>query len=110
MTTSREAKIGDNGSLNSAETKKFKGFVSEVERVAQEMRDLSSERASVYKRAKEEGFDTKALKEVIRLRRLDNEHRSALLNTVDAYMDALGMLADTPLGQAAMERDGVAAP
>lgn len=110
MTAPREAKIRDNGNLNPTETKKFKGFVSEIERVAQEMRDLSSERAGIYKRAKEEGFDTKAVKEVIRLRRLDNENRAALLNTVDAYMDALGMLADTPLGQAAMARDGVAAP
>ena len=110
MTAPREATIGDNGNLNPAETKKFKGFVTEIERVAQEMRDLSSERAGIYKRAKDEGYDTKALKEVIRLRRLDNEHRTGLLNTIDAYMDALGMLADTPLGEAAMARAGVAAP
>jgi uncharacterized protein (UPF0335 family) len=109
MATERESRIGDNKSLTDTETKKFKGYVSEIERLAQEMRDLSSERAGVYKRAKEEGFDNKAIKEVIRLRRLDNESREHLLDTVDNYMHALGMLADTPLGQAAMHRDGVTA-
>lgn len=106
MASEREARIGDNKSLTDVETKKFRGYISEIERLATEMRDLSSERATVYKRAKEEGFDTKAIKEVIRLRRLDNESREALLDRVDNYMHSLGMLADTPLGQAAMARDG----
>jgi uncharacterized protein (UPF0335 family) len=103
--TDSEARIGHNGSLSAAESKKFKGFVSEIERVSQEMRDLSGERAAIYKRAKEEGFDTRAVREVLRMRRLPDETRTTLLNTVDAYMDTLGMLADTPLGMAAIDRE-----
>ncbi len=108
----REAKVGDNSNPPMSEAdkrKKLKGYVAEIEGVDQQTRDLSSDRAAIYKRAKAEGLDNKALKEVIRLRRLQPEARNLLLDNVDEYMAALGMLADTPLGQAAMAREGVSA-
>lgn len=107
----REATIGDNsGQLSEADKrKKLKGFVAEIENVDQQIRDLSSDRAQIYKRAKADGLDNKAVKEVIRFRRMTPENRNVFIDTVDDYMNALGMLADTPLGKAAMERDGVAA-
>jgi len=103
------AKIGHNSNLTAAERKQLSAFVDEIEAVDQQARDLSSERAGIYKRAKGQGFDNKAVKELVKLRRMKPEARNLLLDTVDAYMSALGMLADTPLGQAAMERDGVTA-
>jgi len=102
-----EPKIGHNSNLNSSEKKKLEGYVREIEHVDQQARDLGSDRAQIYKRAKAEGFDNKAVRELIRLRRMQPEMRNLLLDTVDVYMSALGMLADTPLGQAAMARDGV---
>jgi uncharacterized protein (UPF0335 family) len=102
------ARIGHNSNMTAAQGEKFRGFVAEIERLEEEMRSLASDRGNIYKRAKSEGFDTKALREAIRLRRMNDEARNAFMNAVDAYLDALGMLADTPLGQAAMERDGVA--
>ena len=112
MARQREAKIGDNSGPAMSEAdkrKKLKGYVDEIEHVDQQVRDLSSDRAAIYKRAKAEGLDNKALKEVIRFRRMQPEARNLFFDTVDDYMAALGMLADTPLGQAAMHRDGVPA-
>ena len=107
MAKAREARMGDNSGLSESDKKrKLKAYVDEIEGVDQQVRDLSSDRAQIYKRAKAEGMDNKALKEVVRLRRMQPEARNLLLDTVDDYMAALGMLADTPLGQAAMAREG----
>ena len=84
---------------------KLAGFVAEIERVDMEAREIASERRGIYKSAKEQGFDTKAIKAVIAARRVEKTKRESLQNTIDAYMHALGMLADTPLGQAAMSRE-----
>lgn len=104
-----EAKIGDNSNLTADETKKLKKYVAEIERVGAEIRELSSERAQIYKSAKEDGLDNRVLKETVKLRRMPAEQLNAHLNRVDAFLHALGMLADLPLGQAAMAREGVGA-
>jgi uncharacterized protein (UPF0335 family) len=104
-----EARIGHNSNLNESETKKLKGIIREVERIDAQVRELASERGNIYKRAKQDGFDTKALKETIKLRRLNLEHRLAHLNSLDAYLEALGDLKGTPLGDAALKREGLPA-
>lgn len=100
-----DVKIGHNSNLSGEERERLSGFVSEIERVDQQVCDLTSERGGIYKRAKEQGFDTKALKHVLKLRRMESAQRSAFENSVDAYTSALGMLAGTPLGDAAVSRE-----
>jgi uncharacterized protein (UPF0335 family) len=97
--------IGHNSNLTGDQREKLAGFVAEIERVDMEAREIASERGGIYKSAKEQGFDTKALKAVIAARRLEKTERESRQNTIDAYMHALGMLADTPLGKAAMSRE-----
>lgn len=96
------AKIGHNSNLNQDEKVKLSGMISEIERIDQQARDISSERGTLYKSAKEAGFDTKALKRVIQLRRMEKTKRDELEAAVDAYMHAMGDFVTTPLGQAAM--------
>lgn len=59
----------------------------------------------VYAEAKGNGFDVKALRSVIRLRKQDADERREQEAILETYMHALGMLADTPLGAAAVARD-----
>lgn len=99
------APIGHNSQVTGEAKKKLEGFVSEIERVDADVRELTSERGLIYKAAKEQGFDTKALREVIRLRRMTADKRKERETLVEAYMHALGMLSDTPLGRAAMQRE-----
>jgi uncharacterized protein (UPF0335 family) len=96
------AAIGHNSNINDAEKKKLGGYIQEIERVDAEVRELTSERGNIYKSAKEAGFDTKALKRVIVLRRMEKSKREEHEAAVDAYMVAMGDFASTPLGQAAM--------
>ena len=76
-------------------------FVDRIERLEGEIVELQYNRSEVYKDAKAESFDTKALRMLIRERRMDATKRAALAETLDQYRHALGDLAGTPLGEAA---------
>jgi uncharacterized protein (UPF0335 family) len=79
-------------------------FVQRLENLAGEKAALAQDEKDVLEEAGSYGLSKKALKEVLRLRKLDKGEREALMTDVDLYMNALGMLADTPLGEAAVKR------
>ena len=78
-------------------------IVERIEKLEDERKLLQADIKDIYTEAKSAGFDTKVLRMVIANRKKDQaelEEQQALLET---YMRALGQLADTPLGQAALE-------
>jgi uncharacterized protein (UPF0335 family) len=78
-------------------------IVERIEKLEDERKNLQADIKDIYTEAKSAGFDTKVLRMVIASRKKDQaewEEQQALLET---YMRALGQLADTPLGQAALE-------
>ncbi|MDO8596393.1 MAG: DUF2312 domain-containing protein [Sulfuricaulis sp.] len=104
----KEAKIGDNGGpLNDERKKKLAGYISEIERWEGEKATIQADVGLIFNAAKDAGFDTKAMRAVIKDRKKSKAEREAFDAVCDAYRHALGMLADLPLGQAAMARDGV---
>lgn len=82
----------------------LKAFVERVERLEEEKKALADDIRDVYAEAKGNGFDVKALRAVVKLRKQDADKRREHEAILETYMHALGMLADTPLGQAAIER------
>ena len=78
--------------------------VRDIEELLDERKTLNDRIKEIYQAAKEAGFQTPILREIIRERKLDDEVRADRYALLDAYRRALGMLADTPLGQAAMAR------
>lgn len=82
---------------------RLKSIVERIERLEEERKNLQSDIKDIYTEAKSAGFDTKVLRMVIASRKKDQaewEEQQALLET---YMKALGQLADTPLGKAALD-------
>lgn len=80
-------------------------IVERIERLEEEKAAIAVDIKDVYAEAKGTGFDPKILKQIVSLRRKDAvklREEQAILAT---YMDALGMLSDTPLGKAALARD-----
>ncbi len=78
-------------------------IVERIEKLEEERKHLQEDIKDIYTEAKSAGFDVKVLRMVIASRKKDQaewEEQQALLET---YMRALGQLADTPLGQAALE-------
>lgn len=98
-----EPKIGHNGGpINDERKKQLAGYVSEIERWEGEKATIQSDIGLIFNAAKDAGFDTKAIRAVIKDRKKSRAERDAFEAVCDAYRLALGMLADLPLGQAAM--------
>lgn len=82
----------------------IKSIVDRIELLEEEKKTIVHDIRDVYAEAKGNGFDVKALRTIIRMRKQDAQERAEMLDIIDTYMAALGMLADTPLGKAAVER------
>ncbi len=70
----------------------LKAFVERVERLEEEKKALSDDIRDVFAEAKGNGFDVKALRQVIRLRKQDKDERAEQEAILETYLQALGML------------------
>jgi len=77
-------------------------IVERIENLEQEKAAAAEAITEVYAEAKSSGFDVKILRKVIASRKKSDAERQAEQAIMDTYLHALGMLADTPLGQAAL--------
>lgn len=84
----------------------IKSIVERVERLNEEKKAIADDIRDVYAEAKGNGFDVKALRAIVRMRKQDAAERREQEAILETYMLALGMLADTPLGQAAIAKAG----
>lgn len=82
----------------------LKAFIDRLEKLEEEKSTISEDIKSVLSEAKSNGFDPKIIKKVLSLRKQDAKKRAEEQAVLAVYMDALGMLADTPLGKAAVAR------
>jgi len=71
----------------------LKAFVERVERLEEEKKAIADDIRDVYGEAKANGFDTKALRTVVRLRKQDINERKEQEAILETYLHALGMLA-----------------
>ena len=69
----------------------LKAFVERVERLEEEKKALSDDIRDVYGEAKASGFDIKALRTIVRLRKQDADERREQEAILDTYLHALGM-------------------
>jgi uncharacterized protein (UPF0335 family) len=69
----------------------LKSLVERVERLEEEKTALAGDIREVYAEAKGHGFDTKIMRQVVRLRKLDSSQREEQDTLLDLYMSALGM-------------------
>lgn len=79
-------------------------FIERIERLTEEKEGIASDIRDVYAELKGRGFDAKTVRQIIRIRKMDAAERAEQEAILELYMQALGMLADTPLGQAAMRK------
>ena len=79
---------------NETTAKQLKSFVERVERLEEEKAALASDIKEVFAEAKSVGFDTKAMRQIIRIRKQDENERQEQEAVLDVYMRALGMAPD----------------
>jgi len=82
-------------SLQSSAKDQLRAFVSRIERLEEEKAALSVDLREVYAEAKGTGFDVKALRKVISLRKLDETKRREEEAVLTTYLHALGMDAES---------------
>ena len=70
----------------------LKAFVERVERLEEEKKAIADDIRDVYAEAKANGFDVKALRMIVRLRKQDADERREQEAILETYMHALGML------------------
>lgn len=79
---------------------RLRSFVERIERLEEEKAALTSDIAEVFSEAKGTGFDVKALRQLIKLRKMDQSDRREQEEILALYCRAIGF-DTTPLGQAA---------
>ena len=70
----------------------LKAFVERVERLEEEKKAIADDIRDVYAEAKGTGFDVKALRTIVRLRKQDVDERKEQDAILETYMHALGMI------------------
>jgi uncharacterized protein (UPF0335 family) len=70
----------------------IRSIIERVESIETSMKEMSEDRGDIYKEAKGNGFDVKALRTIVRLRKMDANDRAEQDAILDTYMHALGMV------------------
>lgn len=83
------SEIGHN-SLTETAREKLRQTVAKIERLEEEKAEVAGQIKEVYAEAKAFGYDTKQLRKVISIRKIDRNEREEQEAILDVYLMALG--------------------
>ena len=70
----------------------LKSIIGRVEKLEEEKAGISADIRDVFAEAKGNGFDIKAIRSIIKIRKMDASEREEAETILDTYLNALGML------------------
>lgn len=70
---------------------RLRSFIERLERLEDEKQDVQDQIKDVYGEAKNEGFDIKIMRQVLRLRKMKTHDRTEQEELLELYKSALGM-------------------
>ena len=70
----------------------LRAIIERIERLEEEKAAIASDIRDVFAEAKGNGYDVKALRTIVRLRKQDANERAEAETILETYMQALGML------------------
>jgi len=70
----------------------LRSIIERVERLEEEKSNIAADIREVFAEAKGNGYDTKTLRQVLKLRKMEGSEREELEHLLNTYMRALGML------------------
>jgi uncharacterized protein (UPF0335 family) len=80
---------------------RIRSFIERIEQIETELKELTEAKKEIFSEAKGEGFDVKVLKEILRLRKQDQEERDEHETLLDVYMRAMDEAGPAPVAEAA---------
>lgn len=78
--------------LTETAREKLRQTVARIERLEEEKKEVAEQIKEVYSEAKAMGYDTKALRAVIRIKKQDKQDREEHEAMLELYLDAIGEL------------------
>lgn len=87
----------------------LRSFIERIERLEEEKAATAGDIREVYAEARGSGYDPKIIRKVVAIRKQDKADRQEQEALLETYLNALGMLGDTPLGQASIKAAGLPA-
>ena len=82
----------NNSATHSFAKDQLKAIIERIERLEEEKKTISDDIKDVYGEAKGNGYDVKALRTIIRMRKQDANERAEQETILETYLQALGML------------------
>ncbi len=92
MTAAENPRATEGDNANKFAKDQLKAIIERVERLNEEKQAIADDIRDVFAEAKGNGFDTKALRHIIRLRKQDANERAEEETVRETYMLALGMI------------------
>ncbi len=80
---------------------RIRSFVERIEQIETELKELTEAKKEIFSEAKGEGFDVKVLKEILKLRKQDQDERDEHETLLDVYMRAMDEAESAPAAKAA---------
>jgi uncharacterized protein (UPF0335 family) len=72
---------------------RLRSFIERIERLEEEKRALAQDIKEVYAEAKGTGFDVKIMRQIVKIRKMDQNELDEQETLLDVYKRALGMTA-----------------
>ena len=91
-TAAAETAAAAEGAAHRFAKDQLKAIIERVERLEEEKKAIADDIKDVYAEAKGNGFDVKALRVIVRLRKQDLDERREHETVLETYMHALGMI------------------
>jgi len=66
-------------------------IIERVERLEEEKKGLQGDIKDVYAQAKSQGFDVKIIRQIVRLRKIEDHEREEIEQLLELYKAAIGM-------------------
>ncbi|RYD29946.1 MAG: DUF2312 domain-containing protein [Sphingomonadales bacterium] len=76
---------------DSVSAEQLRLFIERIERLEEEKKGIADDIKDVYAEAKSTGFDTKTMRAIVRLRRMEKHHRDEADALLETYRNALGL-------------------
>lgn len=88
----KSTKIGGTTRVGGVAVDQLKSIIARIEKLEEEKSAIADDIKDVFAEAKGNGYDIKAIRQIIKLRKMDAQEREEEETILDTYLRALGML------------------
>ena len=91
MQNNTEQNNTDNHEQYDKTSSHLRSFVERIERLEEDKRNVAEDIKEVFAEAKANGYDIKAIRQVVRIRKMDQDDRLEQEQILQSYLEALGI-------------------